>query len=249
MSLYYADEFVALHHGKAEDILPTLGTFDAAVVDPSYGETSLEWDRWLDGWPALVAEHTSSMWCFGSLRMFLIHREEFDGWRLSQDVIWEKHNGATFHADRFGRVHETITHWYRGPWVEAHQSVPVTMDATKRTLRRKGRPVHTGHIEDSAYASEDGGPRLMRSVIKHRSMHGRAIHPTEKPTGLLEPLVEYACPPGGSLLDPFAGSGPLLHVAAMTGRTAVGIEANEAHCEAAARRLSQGSLLTIGDPS
>lgn len=116
------------------------------------------------------------------------------------------------------------------------------MDATKRTVRRKGRPAHTGHLEDSSYTSDDGGPRLMRSVIKHRSMHGRAIHPTEKPTGLLEPLVEYVCPPGGALLDPFAGSGSLLDVAAQTGRRAVGIEGREDYCEAAVRRLTQASL-------
>lgn len=106
---YYTDPQITLYHGRAEDVLPTLGTFDAAIVDPPYGETSLEWDRWVHGWPAMLAEHTSSMWCFGSLRMFLLHADEFADWKLSQDVIWEKHNGATFHADRFGRVHETLT--------------------------------------------------------------------------------------------------------------------------------------------
>ena len=239
---YYSDPQVTLFHGDCRDILPTLGHFDAAVVDPPYGETSLAWDHWPQGWPSLIAKHTNSMWCFGSLRMFLTWRDEFADWKLSQDVIWEKHNGATFHADRFARVHETVTHWYRGTWADAHEAVPTTADAVKRTVRRKGRPAHTGHLEDSSYTSDDGGPRLMRSVIQHRSMHGRAIHPTEKPTGLLEPLVEYVCPVGGTLLDPFAGSGSLLHVAAMTGRTAVGIEGDEAHCEAAAKRLSQGSL-------
>jgi site-specific DNA-methyltransferase (adenine-specific) len=218
---YYADEHVALYHGRMEDVLPTLGEFDACVTDPPYGETSLAWGRWPDGWPALVAGHTRSMWCFGSMRMFLDRRDEFAGWRLSQDVVWEKHNGSSFHADRFRRVHEHAVHWYRGDWSSIYGVAPVTMDATARAVRRKERPPHTGEIANSTYTSVDGGPRLMRSVLRVRSMHGRAIHKTEKPGGILAPLIEYAVP---------------------LGRRSVGIEADEGHCERAAERLSVPDL-------
>ena len=34
-----------------------------------------------------------------------------------------------------------------------------------------------------------------------------ALHPTEKPVGILDPLIRYVCPEGGTVLDPFAGSG------------------------------------------
>ena len=71
-------------------------------------------------------------------------------------------------------------------------------------------------------------------------MHFRAIHPTEKPAGLLDPLIRYACPPGGLVIDPFAGSGSTLDTARCTGRRAIGIEADERYAELAARRLSQG---------
>lgn len=245
MEPYYEDDAVTLWHGDCREVIPSIDLTGVRLVlaDPPYGETSLAWDRWPDSWPDLMTTtQAASMWCFGSLRMFLEHRDEFAGWRLSQDVIWEKHNGATFHADRFARVHETVTHWYRGPWGEVYKSPQYTMDATKRAVRRKGRPVHTGNIGDSSYLSEDGGPRLMRSVIQHRSMHGYAIHPTEKPTGLLERLIDYASMPGSLVLDPFAGSGSTLEVCKATGRRAVGIEADERYCEAAARRLSQGVL-------
>jgi site-specific DNA-methyltransferase (adenine-specific) len=83
----------------------------------------------------------------------------------------------------------------------------------------------------------------MTSVLPVRSMHGSAIHPTEKPVGILAPLIRYACPPGGLVLDPFAGSGSTLDAARSSGRKAVGIEAREDYCEAIARRLSQGVLL------
>jgi len=84
----------------------------------------------------------------------------------------------------------------------------------------------------------------MRSVIFQRSMHGKAINETEKPVPLLEPLITYACPPGGLVIDLFAGSCSaavaVRHLG--EGRRYVGFERREEQCEAAARRLSQGVL-------
>jgi len=240
---YYEDDRVTLHHGDCRTLLPELDVeADCVIADPPYGETSLAWDRWPDGWPGALIGVTRSMWCFGSLRMFGERWPEFAAWRLSQDVVWEKHNGSGFHSDRFKRVHETAAHWYRGDWGSLYREVPTTPDATARQVRRKQRPTHTGDINGSSYTSEDGGPRLMRSVLAVRSMHGRAIHPTEKPVGILEPLLQYACPPGGVVLDPFAGSGSTAVAARLTGRRAVLIEADERYCEAIAQRLSQDVL-------
>ncbi|WP_327307956.1 site-specific DNA-methyltransferase [Streptomyces sp. NBC_01298] len=244
---YYADEQVQLYLGDMREVLPSLGAkADLILADPPYGETSLAWDRWPDGWPALAATAASSMWCFGSMRMFLDRRADFDGWKLSQDVVWEKHNGSGFAADRFKRVHEIATHWYRGPWSAITHEVP-----TEKSGRRGGGEGgmrarasardHTGKIAAKTWDGSDGS-RLLRSVFKIRSMHGRALHPTEKPIGILDPLIRYACPPGGLVVDPFAGSGSTLDAARQSGRRAIGIEASEAYCEAAARRLSNLTL-------
>lgn len=242
---YWSDGQVTLYHGDCRDLLPALGvTADCIVADPPYGETSLGWDRWPGGWVAKATHVTSSLWCFGSFRMFLEQRAQFTGWDLSQDIIWEKQNGSGFHADRFKRVHELAAHWYRGKWSTIYHETPTTPDATSRALRSKQRPPHTGHSEASSYVSEDGGPRLMRSVIAVRSMHGRAIHPTEKPIGILDPLITYACPPGGLVIDPFAGSGSTLDAARCSGRRAIGVEIDERYCELAARRLSQQVVIT-----
>lgn len=68
-------------------------------------------------------------------------------------------------------------------------------------------------------------------------------HQTEKPIGLLERLVEIA-PPGGLVLDPFAGSGSTLDAARNRGRRSLGFELNDTHLETAALRLDQQSLPT-----
>jgi site-specific DNA-methyltransferase (adenine-specific) len=258
---YYSDDHIALYLGDMREVLPTLGQFDACVTDPPYGETSLAWDRWPVGWPALVAEHTRSMWCFGSMRMFLRYHQDIEsvGWKLSQDTIgefeidttvWEKHNGAGFQSDRLRRVHELMAHWYRGRWSDVYHEVP-RVPYEGPDLRPPGQ-IHRSSPSSLKHTGRIGNPgrertneRLVRSVIKVRSSHGRAIHPTEKPPGVLAPLIEYAVPPGGRLLDPFAGSCSTLLTARQLGLSAVGIEADEAMCErAVTERLSTPDLFT-----
>ena len=242
MKPYYADEHVTLYHGDWRELIDPGFRADLIVTDPPYGETSLAWDRWVTGWPTLAARHADSMWCWGSMRMFWEQRDEFEDWGLSQDVVWEKHNGSSFHADRFRRVHEHALHFYRGPWSEIYHEPPTTADATPRTVRRKARPKHTGHIEASSYQSFDGGPRIMRSVMQAPSAHGTAVNETQKPEQVLEHLISYGCPPGGLILDLFAGSASTGVAAKRIGRKAALFELREEQCEQAALRLAQDAL-------
>lgn len=248
MQPYYEDEEagIYLYLGDMREVLPKLDIkADLILADPPYAETSLAWDHWPDGWPTLAATVASSMWCFGSMRMFLDRRDEFAEWKLSQDLVWEKHNGSGFAADRFRRVHEVAVHWYRGDWRSVHHStprVPATYDSKGRTAssRFASRTPHTGEIDATPYV--DDGQRLARSVLYVKSMQGSAIHETEKPLGILDPLIRYACPEGGVVLDPFTGSGSTLDAARQSGRRAIGIEANEEYAERAKRRLSALTL-------
>lgn len=242
---YYQDDLVTLYHGDCREVLSTLGSFDLIVTDPPYGETSLKWDTWPKGWPSILAGHAPSMWCFGSMRMFLAQRDEFADWRMSQDVIWEKNTGTGMATDRFARVHEHAVHWYRGDWSKVYHATPrIKVGSLHRVATKPAgalKAQHLGGVSNTS-AWEDDGTRLVHSVFRIHGMHRRGEHPTEKPTGVLEPLMEYACPPGGSILDPFAGSSSTLAAAKATGRMAVGIEADERYCEAAAKRLSQDTL-------
>lgn len=250
---YYSDEAVTLYHGDCREVLPSLDIVPRLVVaDPPYGETSLRWDRWPDHWPdAITASGARSMWCFGSLRMFIDRGEEFAGWRLSQDVIWSKPRGGVAYPDRATvRTHEIVAHWYRGDWSEIHheQQRQEHHGPGKGTIHR-GETGPAWNGARRAHSWTDDGTRALSSVIECQTMRMRGTgHPTEKPTGILEPLIAYGCPPGGLVLDPFAGSGSTLAAAVATGRRAVGIEADEAYCEVIANRLQQG-VLDFGTPA
>lgn len=252
MRPYYSDEAVTLYHGDYRDVLASgvLQPVDAIITDPPYGDTSLSWDKsaargWLAATRPLL-KPSGSVWSFASLRYLLALQPELGPWKVAQEIIWEKHNGSSFHADRFKRVHEIAAHLYPAdvPWSQVYRSPVMVNEATARTVRRKKRPPHTGHIEASAYTSEDGGPKLMRSVLYARSCHGSAIHPTQKPLEVVSPLIRYSCPIGGVVLDIFAGSGTTAVAASAAGCRAILIEKNEKHCHDAAERLTQNRART-----
>lgn len=220
------------------------------VTDPPYGETSLAWDKVRKGWMQAVRRvlrKDGSMWVFGSMRS---HKEaDWSGWRLAQDVVWEKHNGSSSAADRLRRVHEIAVHLYRddAAWEGVYNKVLMTNDARARVVHRKRRPPQWGEIGASSYRSEDGGPRIMRSVMFARSVHGTGIgHPTAKPVAVMLPFIEISCPPGGVVLDPFIGSGTTAVAAKQLGRGCIGIEVAPEYVAIAARRVREDAPLFDG---
>ncbi len=241
MKPYYQDKYATIYLGDCLELLPEMPKVDLVFTDPPYGVTSLKWDKRVDGWLELLS--SDCLWCFGSMSFFM--NQPFVDWKYAQEIVWEKHNGSIFHADRFRRVHEFIMQFYRGDWGDIYKKTVFTKDATARTVRRKKRPAHSGNINASSYESFDGGPKIMRSVIYSRSCHGYADHPTQKPISLILPIVEYSCPKNGSILDPFMGSGTTLVAAKQLNRKAIGIEIEEKYCEIAAKRLSQ-EVLDLG---
>ena len=240
--------------GDALEAVTTLppASVDCIITDPPYGETSLAWDRWIENWPQVmfdVLKPSGTMWVFGSQRMFLDRIADFAGWHLAQDVVWEKHNGSGLHNDRFRRVHELALQFYPklARWSAIYREPQYTNDATQRTVRKKERPAHWhGRTGKTVYTSEDGGPRLMRSVMYHRSEHHSAIHPTQKPLGIIEPLLLYSCPPGGTVLDPFAGSGSIGLCAKIHQRNAILIEIDPKFVAAAEARIRDDAPLLAG---
>ena len=81
--------------------------------------------------------------------------------------------------------------------------------------------------------------RSVPNVIRcPRVARSRRAHQTEKPVGLLEPLVRVVAPPGGLVLDPFAGSAATGEACRNAGRRFLGFERDPAHVAAGRRRLA-----------
>lgn len=71
------------------------------------------------------------------------------------------------------------------------------------------------------------GPRLVRNT-----------HPTVKPLELMRWLTRLLCPPGGTVLDPFAGSGSTGAACVLEGRRFVGIEREDRYVPIACARIT-----------
>lgn len=70
----------------------------------------------------------------------------------------------------------------------------------------------------------------------------RGAHFAVFPEKLVEPCVLAGCPEGGTVLDPFAGSGTTGVVALKNGRRFLGIELNEDYVEMARKRIDEVKL-------
>jgi DNA modification methylase len=66
----------------------------------------------------------------------------------------------------------------------------------------------------------------------------RNTHPTVKPLELMRWLTRLLCPPGGTVLDPFAGSGSTGAATASEGRRFIGIERDERYVPVACARIA-----------
>jgi len=234
-----------VHTGDAVEIMRTLpsASVDCVVTDPPYGDTSLSWDSKVDGWlpeAKRLLRPSGSLWFFTSMRHLLHLAAALDGWSYAQDIVWEKQNGSSSMADRFRRVHEHAVQIYPAgrPWSEIYHEPQFTMDAKAKSVRRKNKPSHWGGIANAIYTSTAGGPRLARSVMQVKSCHGHAIHPTQKPEGIVKPLVLYSCPKGGVVLDPFAGSGTTGAVCINNQRNFIGIELSPEYAALARNRIA-----------
>ena len=64
-------------------------------------------------------------------------------------------------------------------------------------------------------------------------------HPTVKPNALMRWLVRLVCPQGGTVLDPFMGSGSTGVACIQEGMRFVGIDMDEHYCEIANTRISK----------
>lgn len=95
-------------------------------------------------------------------------------------------------------------------------------------------------------------PKRERPVIE-REDGTKIQHPTVKPLALMQWLVRLITPPGGTILDPFAGSGTTIEAALAEGFHPIGIEMEADYLQLITTRIErcrgENSPTPAGEPS
>jgi DNA modification methylase len=166
-----------------------------------------------------------------------------DGWYLRQDIIWHKPNPMPESVkDRCTKAHEYIFLLSKNPKYyfdnEAIKEDGVIKAGTKGAKGSKERQNQKGvNARPPEYKIYDG-KRNKRSVWTVTTKPFKGAHFATFPMDLIEPCVLAGCPEGGSVLDPFGGSGTTAIVANKHNRNAVLCELNEEYVGIAKERIT-----------
>ena len=138
-----------------------------------------------------------------------------DGWYLRQDIIWSKPNPMPESVgDRCTKAHEYIF------LLSKSKNYYYDGDAIK---------------EDSV----EGGKKNKRSVWNIKARGYKGAHFAVYPPDLILPCVLAGCPEGGTVFDPFTGSGTTAVVSLQNKRNFVGCELNPDYAALAERRIKE----------
>lgn len=89
-----------------------------------------------------------------------------------------------------------------------------------------------------AFQTQNGASGAASSLSEGRETEYRNTHPTVKPTALMRWLVRLVTPVGGTVLDPFTGSGSTGKAAVLEGRGFVGCEITSEYLPIARARIA-----------
>ena len=200
-----------------------------------------------------------------------------DGWYLRSDVIWHKPNPMPESVtDRPTKAHEYIFLLTKQPRYY-YDADAIREEAVARDLgemdggaqrngdgsrANEGRNFRTqirfggskyGDSDDPHHATKSGnayeftGYRNKRSVWTVTTKPFSGAHFAVFPPDLIEPCVLAGCPEGGTVLDPFSGSGTTGMVALRHDRSYIGLELNPEYAEMSRNRIRDDApLLNTG---
>lgn len=185
-----------------------------------------------------------------------------DGWILRNEIIWSKPNAMPESVtDRLSSRHEHLfmltksrRYWFDLDPIREEQSPVSIARATRADMRGKegwadayhGNPP-TGLARQSERDTSIG--RNPGDVWSIATQPFPGAHFAVMPPELARRAVVAGCKPGGTVLDPFSGSGTTGLVAQKNGRRYVGIDLSADYLDLSLRtRLQQGAL-DFGDAS
>jgi DNA modification methylase len=173
------------------------------------------------------------------LRTILTLRER--GWYHHDDLVWHKTtSGPLGRPDWPRRAYEMI-HWFGlspKPFCDPRANGRPSHDIGFRLRGSKG----VGDLWTSSGTSTTGIARSTDVIAA--GVHGCARgnqHPAQFPLPLAEHLVRLLAPRGGTVLDPFVGSGTTVEAAVRAERHGIGIDQNREYAAFARRRVAQAA--------
>ena len=230
-----------IHIGDCARVMPALpGPFDLVVTSPPYdagkayeGRRDLAAytefaRRWMAEIPRLL-KPSGSLWLnVGYTKAgpnealplsYVYYGVKPPGLRLVQEIVWHYEGGMSY-KKRF--THRTERWMWFAPDPEtAYFDLDVVRDMSlNRTRDRRNNPLGKNPSDYWYFDRVVGGAG--RSAEK-------TAHPCQFPERMVERVLKACCPPGGAVLDPFAGSGTVGRVASRLGMASTLIEANPAY--------------------
>ena len=156
------------------------------------------------------------------------------------DLVWNKERGVSFLlANKMPmKSHEMIYIFSKkGTYYNR-----IDIEGNFKSWKAHNTESYTRTVTESSgrniAVENDGTHRCPLSVINIRKPNTFG-HPTEKPKELYQWLLSRYCPPGGTVLDPTAGSFNSIEVAYDMGLDAIGIEKDEKFFDKALEKMYQ----------
>lgn len=157
-----------------------------------------------------------------------------DGWYLRQDIIWSKPNVMPESVtDRCTKSHEYIfllskysTYYYDADSIK-EPCKEQSKDRYEYSFNQQefGKSYRPGGAINTVAKKHYTGFRNKRSVWTVTNKPYKGHHATY-PEDLVYPCIMAGCPPKGTVLDPFSGSGTTGACAVQHDRNYIGIELN-----------------------
>jgi DNA modification methylase len=163
-----------------------------------------------------------------------------DGWYLRQDIIWHKPNPMPESVtDRCTKAHEYIFLLTKSPRYYFDHEAMKEKSVSSGKPRQFGATKQEGTLRnDVGRVFEDNGLRNKRSVWSVNVKPYKEAHFATYPPELITPCILAGCPEGGTVIDPFGGSGTTAQIALQNKRNAILCELNPDYVKIIEKRLA-----------
>jgi len=225
---------------------------DAIITDPPYGTTNCKFDKSIElskMWEQLngFIKENGIITMFSSqpftTDLIVSNRKCF-----RYELIWEKSIGSMyFDANcRPLKNHENILIFCK-VGIRGENNKLQTVYNPQMVKGQPYKKINTAH-RSSHYHSAGGnvnnniGERFPLTVMKFPNGNHNSMHPTQKPTKLMEWLIETYTNAGDTVLDPFMGSGTTGVACVQTGRNFIGIEIDPTYFSIAEKRIKEAQM-------